>query len=138
MNCLRNKMICAVNLDYSEEEVRSVNLTRSSSPNCAQRQDRLRRLELGLEAVDDRNIFSALPRSVCSTTCCCIAFRTVESDDFFRSTETVFAYLDKAYPDTQVLFWNNLFLDELLAKAEKLHLPFLRFCLETCKPIGEL
>ena len=26
------------------------------------------------------------------------------------STETVFAYLDQAYPDTQVLFWNYLFL----------------------------
>ena len=36
---LRNKMTCAIKLDYSEEEVRSVNLTRSTSPNCAQRQD---------------------------------------------------------------------------------------------------
>ena len=36
---LRNKMTCAMKLDYSEEEVRSVNLTHSSSPNCAQRQD---------------------------------------------------------------------------------------------------
>ena len=35
---------------------------------------RSRRLELGLDAVDDRNIFSALSRSACSTTCCCIAF----------------------------------------------------------------
>ena len=34
------------------------------------------------------------------------------------STETVFGYLDQAYPDTQVLFWNYLFLDELLATAE--------------------
>ena len=49
------------------------------------------------------------------------------------STETVFAYLDEAYPDTQVLFWNNLFLDEMLTTAEELHLPFLRFCLETSK-----
>ena len=32
-------MTCAMKLDYSEEEVRSVNLTRSSSLNCAQRQD---------------------------------------------------------------------------------------------------
>ena len=79
---LRNKMTCDMTLDYSEGEVRSVNLTRSSSTNCAQRQDRSRRLEMGLDAVDDRNIFSALTRSACSTTCCCIAFRTVESDDF--------------------------------------------------------
>ena len=32
-------MTFAMKLDYSEEEVRSVNLTCSSSPNCAQRQD---------------------------------------------------------------------------------------------------
>ena len=32
-------MTCAMKLDYSREEVRSVNLTRSSSPNCAQGQD---------------------------------------------------------------------------------------------------
>ena len=36
---LINKMTCAMKLDYSEEEVRSLNLTRSSSLNCAQRQD---------------------------------------------------------------------------------------------------
>ena len=44
------------------------------------------------------------------------------------STETVFAYLDWAYPDTQVLFWNLFLLDELLATVEEPHLPFLRFC----------
>ena len=27
------------------------------------------------------------------------------------STETVFAYLDQIYPDTQVIFWNYHFLD---------------------------
>ena len=32
-------MACAMKLDYSEEEVRIVNLTHTSSPNCAQRQD---------------------------------------------------------------------------------------------------
>ena len=31
---------------------------------------RSRRLELGLDAVGDRNIFSGLLRSACSTTCC--------------------------------------------------------------------
>ena len=36
---LRNKMTCAMKLDYSEKEVRSVNLTHSSSPNSAPRQD---------------------------------------------------------------------------------------------------
>ena len=36
---LRNKMMCAMKLDYSEEDVHSVNLTGSSSPKCAQRQD---------------------------------------------------------------------------------------------------
>ena len=61
-------MTGAMKLDHSEEEVRSVNLTHSSSPDCAQRQD-TGRLELGLDAVDERNIFSALSRSACSTTC---------------------------------------------------------------------
>ena len=36
---LRNKMTCAIKLDYSEEEVHNVNLTLSSSPSCTQRQD---------------------------------------------------------------------------------------------------
>ena len=38
------------------------------------------------------------------------------------STKTVFAY-----PDIQVLFWNNLLLEELLAAVEELRLPFLGF-----------
>ena len=37
---LRNKMTCAMKLDYSAEEVRSVNLTHLSLPNCAQRHDK--------------------------------------------------------------------------------------------------
>ena len=49
------------------------------------------------------------------------------------STETVLGI-----SDIQVLFWNNLFLDELMATAEGLHLPSLRFCLETCKLLGGL
>ena len=36
---LRNKMMCGMKLAYSEKEMRSVSLTRSSSPNCAQKQD---------------------------------------------------------------------------------------------------
>ena len=78
---LRNKMTCAMELDYSEEEVRSVIRIQL----CPEARHRSRRLELGLDAVDDCNIFSALSRSACSTTCCCIAFRNVESGDFFRS-----------------------------------------------------
>ena len=62
---LRNKITCAMKLDYSEEEVRNVNLTRTSSSNCTQRRQDT---ELGLDAVDDRNVFGALLRSACSTT----------------------------------------------------------------------
>ena len=47
------------------------------------------------------------------------------------STETVFAYLDSAYPDTQVLVFNNLFLDELLVTAEEFSPPFPDFDLRT-------
>ena len=34
---LRHKITCAMKLDYSEEGVRNVNLTRTSSSNCTQR-----------------------------------------------------------------------------------------------------
>ena len=37
---------------------------------CPEARHRTRRLELGLDAVDDRKILSALSRSACSTTCC--------------------------------------------------------------------
>ena len=67
-------MTCAMKLDYSEEEVRNVNLTLVLAQLRPEARHRSRRLELGLDAVDDRNIFSALSRSACSTTCCCIAF----------------------------------------------------------------
>ena len=36
---LKNKMTCATKLDYSDEEVRNLNLTHSSSTNCAIRQN---------------------------------------------------------------------------------------------------
>ena len=91
---LRNKMTCAMKLDFSEEEVRSLVLTQL----CPEARHRSKRLELGLDAVDDRIIFSAISRSSCSTTCCCIAFRTVhplnQMISSAPSTETVFAYLD--------------------------------------------
>ena len=37
------------------------------------------------------------------------------------------SYLDKAYPDKQVLVCNNFYLDELMAKTEELHQPFAGF-----------
>ena len=68
-------MTCAMKLDYSEEEVRNVNLNSLVLAQLRpEARHRSRRLELGLDAVDDRNIFSALSRSACSTTCCGIAF----------------------------------------------------------------
>ena len=36
---LRNKMICAVRLDYGEEEVRRLDLILSTWSDCAQRRD---------------------------------------------------------------------------------------------------
>ena len=68
---LRNKMTCAMKLDHSEEEVHVRNVL---TQLCPEARNRSRRLELGFDLVDDRNIFSALSRSACSTTCCCIAF----------------------------------------------------------------
>ena len=87
---LRNKMTCAMKLDYSEEEVQRQPHSLVLTQLCPEARHMSRRLELGLDAVDDRNIFSALSRSACFTTCCFIAFRTVESDNFFApSTKTV-------------------------------------------------
>ena len=73
-------------MDYSEEEVRSVNLTHSLvvTQLYPEARHRSSRLELGLDAVDDRIIFSALSLSVCSTTCCCIT-----SVPFLRSIDLV-------------------------------------------------
>ena len=49
------------------------------------RRHRSRRLESDPGAVDDHNFFCALLCSACSTTCCCIAVWTVESNsDFLR------------------------------------------------------
>ena len=77
---LRNKITCAMVLNYSQEELRNVNRTRSSSPNCTRHMSR--RLELDLDAVDDRNILSVLLYALHAPQ----AFQTVESDgDFFRS-----------------------------------------------------
>ena len=55
-------------LDYSEEEVRSVNLTRSSSPNCTQRQDTGQGVWSWVW-MQWMTITSLVP---CSTTRCCI------------------------------------------------------------------
>ena len=43
------------------------------------------------------------------------------------SAETVFAYLDKAYPDKQVVIWSFLLLDGLPAKAKSSIHPSLGF-----------
>ena len=65
--------------------------------------------ELGLDAVDDRNIFSALSRSACSTTCFCIAFRTVQSYDFFRSVyRNCLCISGLGIFRHTVICWNNL------------------------------
>ena len=118
-----------------EEGTRSINLTQL----CLEARHRSRRLELSLDAVGDRIIFSALSRSACSTTCCCIAFRTIESDDFFPSVfRNSLCISGLGISDTQVLFWTDRFLDELLATDEELQLNFLRFCLETGKLLGGL
>ena len=67
-------MTCAMKLDYSEEGAQRQPHSLVLAQLRPEARHRSRRLELGLDAVDDRNIFSALSRSACSTTCCCIAF----------------------------------------------------------------
>ena len=100
-------------LDYSEEEVRNVNLTLTVVLSQL-------RLELGFDAVDDRSILTLhVPQHVAVSLSKLLNQKIISSAP---STETVFAYLVEEYPGTQVLFWNNIFLDELLAKAEELHL----------------
>ena len=96
-------MTSAMKLHYSEEEVHSVNLTRPSvlAQLCPEARHRSRRLELGLDAVDDHNIFNTLSCSACSVSLSEPLNQMIYSAP---STETVFAYLDLAYPDTQVVF----------------------------------
>ena len=136
---LRSKMTCARKLDYSEEEVRSVNLTHSSSTNCAQRQDTGQDIWRWVR-MQWMTVTSLVPYRALHVPH--VAVSVSEPLNLMisstPSTETVFAYLDQAYPDTQVLFWNYLFLDDLLATAEGIHLTIHRFCLETCKPLGGL
>ena len=92
-------------------------------------------MELGLDAVDDRNIFNALSRSARSTTCCCIAFESLNQMILPKQSLHIWTWHIQTH---RFSFLYNLFLDDLLATAEELHLPFLKFCLETCKLIGGL
>ena len=129
-------MACVMKLDYSEEEVRSVKLTRLSSPNCAQREDTGQDVWswVWMQWMTVTSLAPCQALHVLQNVAVSLSEPLNQIISSATSTETDFAYLDKAYPDTQVLFWNNLFLDnELLSTAEELHLPFHRFCLETCK-----
>ena len=89
-------------LDYSEEEVRSVNLTHSSSPNCAQRRDIWSCVWMQWMTVTFIVPYHALhvPQHVAVSLSEPLNLMISSA----LSTETVFAYLDQAYPDTQVLF----------------------------------
>ena len=49
-------MTCAMKLDYSEEEVRNVNLTLVLAQLRPEARHRSRRLELGLDAVDYKHV----------------------------------------------------------------------------------
>ena len=87
---------------------------------CPEARHRSRSLEFGLDAVDDRNILGPchalhVPQYVAAS----LSEPVSQMICFAPSTETAFAYMDYVYPDTQVLFWNNLFLDELLVSAEE-------------------
>ena len=101
---------------------------------------RSRRLESDPGAVDDPNFLCALLCSACSTTCCCIAVLTVESNyDFLRpicrhrlckyglgiSRQTGF---NLKFPSPR---W-------IACQGYELHPPSLRFCLVTYKLLGEL
>ena len=99
---LRNKMTCTMEL----KEVRNVNLTLSSSLSCVQRQDK------------GQDVWSWVCMQWMTVTYLvpCHALHVPQHVALSHSeplnqmissalsTETVFAYLDKAYPDTQVLF----------------------------------
>ena len=103
---LRNKMTCAMKLDYNEEEVRSVNLTHSSSLNCTQKQDTGQDVSswvwMQWMTVTSFVPYHALhaPQHVAVS----LSEPLNQMISSAPSTETVFAYLYYAYPDTHVLF----------------------------------
>ena len=91
-------------------------------------------------AVDDHNFFCALLCSACSTTCCCIAVWTVESNsDFLRPICRNRLCLSGLGISRQTGF--NLEFPSprwIACQGYELHPPFFRFCLETYKLLGEL
>ena len=101
---------------------------------------RSRRLESDPGAVDDHNFFCALLCSAFSTTCCCIAVWTVESNsDFLRPICRNRLCLSRLGISRQTGF--NLEFPSprwIACQVYELHPPFFRFCLETCKLLGEL
>ena len=120
----RNKMTCVMKLDYSEEEEPSVNLTCSSSPNCAQRQDTGQDVWswVWMQWMTITFLVPCHALHVPQHVAVSLSEPLNQIISSAPSTKTVFAY-----PDIQVLFWNNLLLEELLAAVEELHLPFLGF-----------
>ena len=90
--------------------------------------------------MDDHNFFCALLCSACSTTCCCIAVWTVESNsDFLRPICRNRLCLSGLGISRQTGF--NLEFPSprwIACQGYELHPPFFRFCLETYKLLGEL
>ena len=101
---------------------------------------RSRHLESDPDAVDNHNFFCALLCSTCSTTCCCIAVWTVESNyDFLRPICRNRLCISELGISRQTGF--NLefpFTRWIACQGYELHTPFFRFCLETYKLLGEL
>ena len=58
----------------------STSLTRLH-PIMPRGKKKVKRLESGLDAVDDRNVLRAMLRSACFTKCCSVTFLTVESKE---------------------------------------------------------
>ena len=133
-------MTCAEKLDYSEEKVRRFNLTLSSRADCAQTQDTGQDIWSQIRVQWMTITFCALLCSTCSTTCCCIAVWTVESNyDFFRPIFRNRLCISRLGISRQTGF-NLVFPSPrwIACQGYELHPPFFRFCLETNKLLGEL
>ena len=112
---LRNKMTCAVKLKYREEEVRSVNLTRSSSPNCAQRQDTVQDIwsSVWMQWMTVTSLVLCHALHVPQHVALSLSEPLNQIISSAPSAETVLAYLN------WVLFWDNLFLDEIAGHSSR-------------------
>ena len=90
--------------------------------------------------MDDHNFFCVLLCSACSTTCCCIAVWTIESNsDFLRPICRIRLCLSGLGISRQTGF--NLEFPSprwIACQGYEIHPPFFRFCLETYKLLGEL